>query len=46
MDDLRFLLTSNSIIKILKILKKAGKITLDWKISNTVIYNISKTKAI
>ena len=45
MDDLGFLVAGNFAIKIKKLLEKAGKIPLDWRIRNTVTYDISKTKA-
>ena len=45
MNDLRFLSAGNSIIEIKKILKKAGKITFDWKMRNAVTYDISKIEA-
>lgn len=40
------LITGHSIIKIIKIIKKIGKITFKWKMHNAVTYNISKNKAI
>lgn len=46
MDNLGFLIASNFVIKIKKLLEKARKIILDWGIYNAINYNISKTKAI
>ena len=46
MNDLGFLVASNSVIKIKKILEKAGKFTLNWGFRNVVTYDIGKTEAI
>lgn len=46
MDNLKFLVAGNSVLKIRKILKKAEKMTLDWEMRNAVTWNISKTKTI
>lgn len=47
MDDLVFfLLASNFVIKIKKLLEKARKITLDWRKRNAITYNINKIEVI
>lgn len=46
MDNLEFLVASKSMLKIKKLLEKARKITLDQRIRNAIIYDISKMKTI
>ncbi len=41
-DNLGFLTDSNSVIKIKKMLEKAGKIAFDWSTHNAIMYNIGK----
>lgn len=45
-DSFYFFIVKNSIFEIKKILEKITKIALNWKISNIIIYNISKTNNI
>lgn len=45
-DDLAFLATVKSVIKIKKLLEKARKIILAWGTRNVVTYDIAKTDAI
>ncbi len=45
-DDLGFLIANRLVSKIAKILKKVGRIALEWGANNAVTYNTSKTKAI
>ena len=46
MDNLAYLTSDHSIKKMAILLKKSGKIALEWGINNSVIYDISKIKAI
>lgn len=39
-----FIVVDKSAIKIKKILEKSGKIALDERIQNAIIYNINKTR--
>lgn len=46
MDDLGFLVDAKSIHEIATNLEKIGEVILRWGITNAVIYDIAKTKAV
>lgn len=46
MDNIRFLIANNLVIKIRKIREKAKKMTINWEIYNIVICNIGKIKTV
>lgn len=45
-DNFGFLMAAYNIGEVRKTLKKAGKITLDWRANNSIIYDINKTEVI
>lgn len=45
-DDLELLVTGNSIQEVATSLEKIEEIVFRWRLSNTVTYDIAKTKAI